>query len=494
VRRYRMAGGLGAIVVAATVAVLVATRLAARTGPLIATIPTTSFPSLTLAGDGRAVLVDETGTRARVLDTVAGQVIGTLLLGAGMSLPLTPVAVDARLHRAFMYAFSPARFVPRRAAAAAIMAVDLRTGHVLRSVTGILPPALVSNDAYLAADARRHRLFALVVRYPAVSVLTFDTLQLRLLRAVTLGPRQERAGSWGTDGAPLAVDEATGRVFVGRVDEEAVAVLDAASGRLRRTVALGPAPSGAGVGVQVACPLVDPGLARVYIPNPAANTFTTLDALTGNIVRTVQLTVKPGRPVVDAAARRVFLPYQFRHGFAVFDARSGRLLWTRAGGPDPASSPIALDARRHRLFLADYMAGTVGVVDTRTRRLSRTVGVGGEPGGLALDQPQGRVLVTTAGPCCIGASPTGHGALTVLDGGSGRIVRTVALGWTPAQTLIDERAGRVLVVNAQGGTVPEPDPWAWVPQLLRQRLPFLPRPRVRTLRGSVMVFDHAGLQ
>ncbi len=66
------------------------------------------------------------------------------------------------------------------------------------------------------------------------------------------------------------------------------------------------------------------------------------------------------------------------------------------------------------------------------------------------------------------------------DCGSGQVVRTVGLGWVPRQALVDERAGRVLVVNAQGDTVTEPDPWAWTPKPVRQRLAYACQYRSRT--------------
>lgn len=148
----------------------------------------------------------------------------------------------------------------------------------------------------------------------------------------------------------------------------------------------------------------------------------------------------------------------------------------RAGGVNPASSPIAFDERQQRLSVVEYNGSTVGVVNTRMGCLSRTIGVGGKPGRLALDQLQGRVLVTTVGPCCIGISLASNGTRAVL-------------GWAPGQALVDEQAGRVLVVNVQGSAVTELDSWAWVSQFVRQRLPFLPHPHVRTLPNSIMVFD-----
>ncbi len=489
-RRRGIVGVAGAVAAVGLCAGgLLAARPPARTDALVATIATASgFPSLTLAPGNRALLTDPVGGRVQVVDTTTGRVIGTLATGRPILGPWVPSSVDGRLHRAFVSWPAPPR---AGGGTVTIAAIDLTSGRLLGSVTLSPPPLSFMMNTYLAADARRHRLFVLSSRAPMSSLLTLDTTHLRLLRTVALSAWRGGGGSWGLDGPPLAVDEATGRVFAGRIDEEAVAVLDATSGRLLRTVALPPAaPVPGGPYVQVACPLIDPDRARVYIPNPAARTFTILDARTGGIVRAVHLAFQPARPIVDAAGR-VFLPSQSQDGYALIDARSGRLLRTHAPGGAPAVVAVALDEGRQRVFVADNTGGTVAVDDLRTGRTLRTVGVGLHLSGLVFDRRRDRVLVTNAGPCCANGQYTGNGSLVVLDGANGRVLRTIPLGRGPQQPLLDEAGGRVLVVNAGGGTVTDPDPWGWVPGPIRQRVSFLPPPRPRLVAGSVMVFDLA---
>ncbi len=446
-RRSRVAWGLGMVSMVGLLVGLVTARSPRRTDPLVATLAlATGFPSLTLATGDRAILVDQMSRRVEIVDTAAGRVIGALAPRRTSVGPALSSAVDVRLRRAFIAWPAP---LTRGGTAVTVAAIDLASGRTLGAVTAALPPRSFGWATYLAVDARRHRLFVLPFSYPATSLLTVDTTRLRVLRTVALSPWRAGGGAWGTDGAPLAVDEATGRVFVGRIDEEAVAVLDAASGRLLRTVALPPAAPGT-AGTQVACPLTDPVHARVYITNLTAKTFTTLDARTGDIVRTVHLAFSPARPVVDAVAGRVVVPYQSQYGYAVIDGRSGRVLVTHAAGPNPAIAPVALDEGRQRAFVADYMGGTVAVEDVRTGRTLRTVGVGIHPNGLAFDARHDRVLVTVAGPCCTNGQPTSTGALVVLDGASGRVVRTIPLGRSPQQPVIDAASGRVLVVDAGG--------------------------------------------
>jgi len=492
-RRSGVAWGVGTAAVAVLLVGLMALRLPARTDPLVATIATASFPSLTLAPGNRALITDQMGQRVRLIDTTAGRVIATLGTGRPSPGHWMPVAVDGRLHCAFVAWLATPGY---SGAALTIAAFDLTDGRRVGSLTIGLPPgSFGGGDTYVAVDARRHRLFALPFGYPVSTLLTVDTARLRVVRTVALNPWQAGEGPEALiQGVPLAADEGTGRVFVGRADEPAVAILDAVSGRLLRTVALPALPLAAGsvtgAGAQVACPVVAPGFARVYITNPVANTVTTLDARTGSIIHTVHLAFVPASPLVDAAGGRVVVPYQSQYGSAVLDARSGRLLLTRASRRNPALIPVALDDGTQHAFVADDRGGTMAVNDLRTGRTLRTVGVGVHPSGLAFDRRHGRVLVTDSGPCCVGGGwPTGTGVLVVLDGGSGRVVRTLPLGRGPLQPLINEAGGRVLVINTEGGTTTDPDPWGWVPRPIRQRLSGLPRPRTRPLSASVMVFD-----
>jgi DNA-binding beta-propeller fold protein YncE len=82
------------------------------------------------------------------------------------------------------------------------------------------------------------------------------------------------------------------------------------------------------------------------------------------------------------------------------------------------------------------------------------------------------------------------GSVSLLDARTGEVVRQVATGPIPLAVAVDERRGRAVVTNA-GGTAAAPDPWAWVPSWLRERMHgLIPAPSgLRALPGSVSVVD-----
>ena len=133
------------------------------------------------------------------------------------------------------------------------------------------------------------------------------------------------------------------------------------------------------------------------------------------------------------------------------------------------------------------------MLDAHTGALLHTVSIPW-PGGVAVDARTGRILVTSAGHLDRNGDPTGAGAISVLDGRSGALLRTIALGLAPGALTIDARTGHTLVVEG-GGTVIVPDAWAWLPGQARHLLPFLPPPgqRTRVVPARVVALDTARL-
>lgn len=155
-----------------------------------------------------------------------------------------------------------------------------------------------------------------------------------------------------------------------------------------------------------------------------------------------------------------------------------------------------LDGPTGRLFTIDGIQGVVRILDGASGRLLGTVSVGGTPANMVIDQLSGQAFLACVGPLNQARQPMGNGTVSMLDGRSGAVIRTVAVGRSPFGVAIDPREQRVLVFNNGGQTAPVPDPWSWIPGRLRQVLPFIPRrgATTRTLPGSVTVLDLTALR
>jgi DNA-binding beta-propeller fold protein YncE len=162
---------------------------------------------------------------------------------------------------------------------------------------------------------------------------------------------------------------------------------------------------------------------------------------------------------------------------AILSARDGRLLGTAAlstarGIDWQGNDAIAVDAPSQRVFVLNG-GDTVSMLDAGSGALVRTISVGQQPYALGMDPRRGRVFVVTA------SSPgrldtCAYGYVSMLDGRSGRILRTTRL-WIPRHAqwprrsacsdsvldgpgamAADAVAGRLYVVNrlAHGGMAP----------------------------------------
>lgn len=106
---------------------------------------------------------------------------------------------------------------------------------------------------------------------------------------------------------------------------------------------------------------------------------------------------------------------------------------------------VALDTQTGLTFVATAGAGArepgqVSLLATATGVLLRTVSVGLDPTALAVDERAGRVLVVNHQ----------SGSVSVLDARSGRRIATVPVGLLPRAVAVDERRGCALIVSDVG--------------------------------------------
>jgi DNA-binding beta-propeller fold protein YncE len=172
----------------------------------------------------------------------------------------------------------------------------------------------------------------------------------------------------------------------------------------------------------------------------------------------------------------------------MLDARSGVVLraislvatpYTFAPAPDC----LAVDTRGGRVLVASTSTASLSVLDAGSGALLRTIRLGHAPIGVAVDNQTGRVFVLNQG------SASSAGSVTVLDASGGAIVSSVGVGTTPDAIAVDGGEARVFVVN-ENGAQNEPSLWDAMPAWLRRMVPWLTQPsRGSSAPGSVSVLD-----
>ena len=167
--------------------------------------------------------------------------------------------------------------------------------------------------------------------------------------------------------------------------------------------------------------------------------------------------------------------YRLSGSVVTIDAATGTLMRRVRGGIGWGyEGELALDTATRRLFVANGLSNTVGVVDAASGGLVRTVAVGAYPLRIALDVPRRRVLVLTNAGRAFGAGAT-DSTLVVLDARDGAVLRTIPLGQPATLLAVDSVSGH-LVMGVSSIQVGPTDPWSWVPSAVRSRIPAIPPP------------------
>ncbi|MCA1599725.1 MAG: YncE family protein, partial [Chloroflexi bacterium] len=161
---------------------------------------------------------------------------------------------------------------------------------------------------------------------------------------------------------------------------------------------------------------------------------------------TIPVGFGPQQVALDRRTGYAFVTNSDDHTVSLLDSRRGVVRRTIAVTGAPLD--VAVDASTRRAFVVTD-AGIVQVFDTENGALLRsvTIGVGFlSLCALAVDEHLGRVVITMG----TGDTPS---ILTVLDAGTGIILRQMTVGRYAHSVAVDERSGRAVVTNSTGTTV-----------------------------------------
>jgi len=392
------------------------------------------------AGSGRIVVIVRTAPHAAVRVTARlsgpGVPAGTVLSAHGVAGPrgryIAHLHVMSRSTRAAVVLVSVTAMVLSRGQTATAVG---RISLILRAHASPVPPlppapapagacrgactlGTGSAPSAVAVDAATGRVF--VAESGAGTVRVLEAGSGRVLRDVRVGRNP----------VALTVVPSTGRVFVANASGSDMAVLDARSGALLRVTALNGAPYQS---------LAVDDAARRVIAISGNNTLDLLDAASGVLRASVSVGTVLTALAVDSTTNEVFAVDQGSNSLSVRDVRTGAAL--RVVHVSQLPWTVGVDEGRNRAYLA--YGGSVSTLNARTGAIIHTATVGQVPEALAVDTVTGRVFVAN----------TTDGTVSVLDASTGAVLRTTRLSGSPKALTIDARRGRVYVVDNDVNTV-----------------------------------------
>lgn len=206
---------------------------------------------------------------------------------------------------------------------------------------------------------------------------------------------------------------------------------------------------------------------RVFIFNNEGNSATVLDATTGNVAGTLELSGAPEAAVSDDHGT-IFVNLEDKNEVAVFDAKTLAVKhhWKLGKGEGPTG--LAFDKPHHQLF--STCNKVMVVLDSQTGKVLAEVPTGSGTDGAVFDTSTGSAI-----------SSNGEGTLTVVKEvkpGQYEAVQTVTTMRGARTITIDPKTNHIFVTTAEYG----PAPAATTEN---------PRPRPAVKPGTFMVLEYA---
>jgi YVTN family beta-propeller protein len=285
----------------------------------------------------------------------------------------------------------------------------------LPSVVATIPVGTSPKE--IAIDPATGRIFVALFEDSSVAVVDTKTNQ--------------RIATWSTDsrGHANGIAYANGRLFVTLRDSGSVAILDASTGALIGSTAVGGMPYGVGAGNN-----------RVWVANFAPGSVSVLEATTRNLIATVNVGNYPSMIATDGM--RGFVSF-YGGGIAVVGG-DGTLL-NRVAPLDPGVFGIAPNALGNLLYVTNREKRVLWVIDPSLRAIVSTTALTSSPYALILNPASNRLFVVLAG----------SNQVDVRDGASLNRIALLGVGAQGEQggDGIAVANGRIYVSNYEEGTV-----------------------------------------
>jgi YVTN family beta-propeller protein len=271
--------------------------------------------------------------------------------------------------------------------------IDLATGRERARV----PAGIMPHEVAVSPDGKQ----AAVVAYGGTSIDVFDVASARKLRTIELAPNRRPHGLlWLRDGRLLATAEGS----------ESVAIVS---------------PSGAVSSIATDQTgshmiVVTPDGARAFVANIGSGTVSVLDLRARRKLRDITTGGKPEGIALTRNGRELWVGDLDAPRVQVFAAATGAKLGEVP--VDPVAIRVAASPDGRTIVTSNVAAGSLTLIDARTRRVLRTIPVSG-----LRDAAQVTIIFSLDGKRLY-AAETGRDVVAEIELASGKVLRRIAVG------------------------------------------------------------------
>jgi DNA-binding beta-propeller fold protein YncE len=243
-----------------------------------------------------------------------------------------------------------------------------------------------------------------------------------------------RGNSVDVGGAPVAIaisrDGRHAAVTTGFYDRPGLAILDLKGHHVER----------ADVGPEPCSVAITPDGESAYVTGAGVDgTLTRVDMRHGSVHPALAVGRHPRGLAITPDGERALVAVNGGASIVVIDLEASKVIGRIKTLPFPRNVAVSPDGERALVTHNGFQSHHVTVIDLRRQRAIERVGVGPDPAGIEFTKSGSRALVAASG----------SGKATVLDGRSGRRLRSIKLGGSP--TSVTVAGGTAFVADRVSG-------------------------------------------
>jgi PQQ-dependent catabolism-associated beta-propeller protein len=270
-------------------------------------------------------------------------------------------------------------------------------------------------------------LFVSSERAGTISVI--DTATNRVVRTIAVGARPRGLALKG-DGTILyaALTDLPGRNGTIAAGRRGIAAIDVASGKVRAMYDGGTDPETVAASADGT---------RLYVSNEDSGTATILDTKTGSPVATLVVGIEPEGSIISPDGRLVYITAETSSTISVIDTRKNTVIATFLVGNRPRSAAFSGDSRT--AWVTSEVAGELALVDVASSSVIDTIHLPppAKPVGVVLSPDDATAYVAN-----------GHGnSVSVIDTKTRQVTATIPAGTRPWNLALSPDGTRLYTAN-----------------------------------------------
>ena len=230
----------------------------------------------------------------------------------------------------------------------------------------------------------------------------------------------------------VAVDPATGTIYVANQNSDTVSVINGATNTVTATIAVGSTPFAVAV---------DPTTDTAYVANIGSDTVSVINGATNTVTATIAVGSAPFGVAADPATGTVYVANEGSNTVSVISGATHAVTATIAVGTAPYA--VAVDPTTDTAYVANLSSNTVSVISGATHTVTATVAVGNGPDSVAVDPATDTAYTANEG----------DGSVSVISGATSTVTATIHLGTFASGVAVDPNTDTVFVTNVAAPTV-----------------------------------------